>query len=127
MNIQYMYDRKTNFVHYIVKGVFAVDDISSKIMEVMEQVDPERQYYDLWDIRGVELLDNASDLIWAMAEATRQRASTRKRPRGKTALVADANHLYGLGRMYEQLLHDNVHWEHQVFSGIDQAMTWLRG
>ncbi len=127
MNIQYEYDRVKNFTRYHVAGVFKVNDVSAKILEVMEQVDLTRPYFDLWDIREVESSDDTGDLIWSMADVTRHRAAKKIRPQGRTALVADSRHIYGLSRMYEQLLQESIHWEHQVFTDVDQAVEWLFG
>lgn len=125
MEIRFDYDAQANFVNYTVEGLLDVEKLSITINQAMELVDLGRSYFDLWDLRAIELSDNVSELIWAMAEITRQRASTKRRPAGKTALVADSAHIYGLGRMYEQMLHEDVYWEQQVFDDLGQAIGWL--
>ena len=83
MDIQYEYDEVKNFAHYKVAGVFKVEDVSDKILEVMEQVDSARPYFDLWDIRGVESSVETGDLIWVLADIIKQRAAQKSKTQGQ--------------------------------------------
>ena len=48
------------------------------------------------------------------------------RPKGRTALVADKDYAFGIGRMYDSLVEiSGFPVEHRVFRDFKDAMKWL--
>ncbi len=80
---------------------------------------------DLIDLRGVTHMGVTGAGLHRLIAMYDQRDSDGYRTR--VAIVAPADVLYGVARMFQALRGDDTPEEIEVFRGMDDAMCWLTG
>ena len=102
-------------------GVLRYDEIISTVKSFYEGQPTENVLWDLVEITEAQL---TSEQVETIAGFDLRYESTR--PKGKTALVAPKDEVFGLSRMFSTLSEiKDIPFQLNIFREIEQAYQWL--
>lgn len=121
-NINKHIDIANDLTVFTVEGKLSADEVQKSISEFYDGV---VTLNVLWDLSGCDASGIQSSEIQDIAQVPRKDAGL-SRPGGKTAIVATADIMFGLSRMYELLTQiTNPEFETRSFRTIAEAHRWL--
>ena len=114
-----------NFTWFKLKGITTIDEWIATLKEYARQGLTRYELYDYQDA-PIDVEQFSVDDINRIIHVAGVHGHLRPAD-SKTALVANADVVFGLSRMYSSLaeLENSINWETRVFSSLPEATTWL--
>ena len=121
MPISSYIDHSKNLATFTAAGKLTLDEVMPVVKMFYDQ--PTKNV--LWDLTAVSDLNFHLDEVREIA-SYQQRHESPIRNKGKTAIVASKDLIYGLGKMFQSLSEmSNVPFAVMIFRTMEEAEDWL--
>lgn len=123
MVIKHNFDQVRSIRHCSLSGEISYHEIMNALKACCKNSDRKPSMNVLWDLTNANIVNITAEQVRHIANFMGDKCENCLK--NKAALVTIGEFEFGMARMYEIYLENNVSGEVEVFRGVEKALAWL--